>query len=180
MSQRYTGVVLLMVATLASAAPPATVVPADTVNCDVRIVVTDPDPKGLNVRAEPKVAPGNIVGVLKPDGEWTTVHAAGFQGDWFLIDGAEMVDDNAPGGMRPAFKGRGWVHKSKVSGLEIEPRDVLEAPKDGAKSLMRGGDTTRTVNLKVIGCKDKFIQLQGPVIKGWASRYCTNQRTTCA
>jgi len=180
MSKRRVGAVLWMWAGVACAAPPAIVVPADTVKCDVRIVVTDPDPKGLNIRAEPKVAPGNIVGVLKPDGEWTTVHAAGQQGDWFLIDGAEMVDDNAPGGMRPAFKGRGWVHKSKVGGLEIEPRDVLEAPRDGAKSLMKGGDTTRTVNLKVMGCQGKFVQLQGGNIKGWASRYCTNQRTTCA
>ncbi len=178
--KRFAGMALLMSATLASAAPPANLVPADTVKCDVRIVVTDPDPKGLNVRAEPKVAPGNIIGVLKPDGEWTTVHAAGFQGDWFLIDGAVMVDDNAPNGERPAFTGRGWVHKSKVGGLEIEPRDVLEAPKDGAKSLLRSTDTSRTNMLKVVGCQGKFIQLQGPSLKGWASRYCTNQRTTCA
>jgi SH3-like domain-containing protein len=180
MTMRVAGAMLLMASTLAGAAPPATVVPAYTVKCDVRIVVTDPDPKGLNVRAEPKVAPGNIVGVLKPDGEWTTVHAAGLSGDWFLIDEAVMVDDNAPAGERPVFKGRGWVHKSKVGGLEIEPRDVLEAPKEGAKSLMKGGDTSRTVNLKVVGCQGKFIQLQGPTVKGWASRYCTNQRTTCA
>jgi len=45
---------------------------------------------------------------------------------------------------------------------------------------MKGGDTTRTVNLKVVGCQGKFIQLQSPGLKGWASRYCTNQRTTCA
>jgi hypothetical protein len=162
------------------AAPPATSVPADTVKCDVQLNVTDPDPKGLNVRAAPGVAPDNIIGVLKPDGEWTTVHVVGNQGDWFLIDGAEMVDDNAPKGMRTSFKGRGWVHKSKVGGIEIEPRDVLESPAAGARPVMRGTDTTRTASMRVTACQGKFIQLRDAKNKGWASRYCTNQRTTCA
>jgi hypothetical protein len=170
---------LLIAAGLAGAAPPATTVPADTVSCDVRINITDRDPKGLNVRAAPLVAPDNIVGVLKPDGEWTTVHVAGSQGEWFLIDGAETVDDNAPGGMRSSFKGRGWVHRSKVGDLQIEPRDVLEAPRAGARSLMSGTDTLLTAKFKAISCQGKFILFQGGNIKGWVSRYCTNERTTC-
>ena len=179
MLKKIASAILLAATGLTDAAAPATTVPADTVKCDVSLNVTDPDPKGLNVRAAPKVAPDNIVGVLKPDGEWTTVHVIGSQGDWFLIDGAEMVDDNAAQGMRSAFKGQGWVHRSKVGGIEIEPRDVLEAPQAGAKSLMRGSDTARTAALKVMACQGKFIQLQGGNIKGWATRYCTNQRTTC-
>jgi hypothetical protein len=177
-STTLAAMLMLIAAIPADAAPPATSVPADTVKCDVELVVTDP--KGLNVRAAPKVAPGNVVGVLKPDGEWTTVHVIGNQGDWFLIDGAEMVDDDAPTGMRNAFKGKGWVHGSKVGGVEIEPRDVLSAPAQGAKPLMRGSDTSRTARLEVVACQGKFLQLQGRGIKGWASRYCTNQRTTCA
>jgi hypothetical protein len=161
------------------AAPPATSVPADTVTCDLRLNVSDRDPHGLNVRAAPVVAPDNVVGVLKPDGEWTTVHVIGNQGEWFLIDGAETVDDNRDGGMRAIFKGRGWVHRSKLGDIDIYPRDVLEAPRAGAKALMQGMDTQRTAALKVMSCKGEFIELQGGNIKGWASRFCTNERTTC-
>ena len=173
-----TGLFLLTVAGLAGGAAPTTIVPADTVKCDVQLNVTDPDPKGLNVRASPKVAPGNILGVLKPDGEWTTVHVIGSQGGWFLIDSAEMIDDSPTGG-RTDFKGRGWVHASKVGGIELEPRDVLASPAEAARPLMRGTDTSRTAKLRVMACQGKFIQLEGEGIKGWATRFCTNQRTTC-
>ena len=179
MNKTSAALFLALSACQALAAPPATVVPDDAVKCDVRLNVTDPDPKGRNVRASPKVAPDNVIGVLKPIGEWTTVHIAANSGDWFLIDGAEMVDDNAPNGMRASFKGRGWVHRSKVGGIEIEPRDVLAAPEDGAQSLLRGSDTALTANLKVTACKGKFIQLKGGNTTGWSTRYCTNQRTTC-
>ncbi|MDB5804446.1 MAG: hypothetical protein JWN73_1768 [Betaproteobacteria bacterium] len=171
---------MLMCATgLTSAAPPATVVPADMVKCDVRLNITDPDPKGLNVRAAPEVKPDNIVGVLKPDGEWTTVHIAGNQGEWFLIDGATTVDDKAPSGDRASFKGRGWVHRSKVGDIEIRPNDVLAAPQTGAKSLFSGTDPGKTPPFKVMACKGPFLQVQGPKISGWAREYCTNERTTC-
>lgn len=172
------GFVLLCMAGLTDAAPPV-MVPAETVKCDVRLNVTDPDPKGLNVRAAPKVAPGNVLGVLKPDGEWTTVHVIGNAGEWFLIDAATMIDDNAPTGERSAFKGRGWVHRSKVGDIQIRPSDILAAPQEGAQSLFKGTDPDKTPAFKVLACKGPFLQVQGAKFSGWAKEYCTNQRTTC-
>jgi len=180
MLKKLAGAMLMGAAGLAGAAPPATVVPADMVKCDVRLNITDPDPKGLNVRASPEVKPDNVVGVLKPIGEWTTVHIAGNQGEWFLIDGATTVDDQAPGGDRASFKGRGWVHKSKLGDIQIRPRDILAAPQAGAKSMLGGGsDPDKTPAFKVMACQGPFIQVQGAKFSGWAREYCTNERTTC-
>jgi hypothetical protein len=179
MLKKLAGAMLMSAAGLTGAAPPATVVPADMIKCDVRLNITDPDPKGLNVRAGPEVKPDNVVGVLNPGGEWTTVHIAGNQGEWFLIDGAKTIDDNAKDGERQSFKGRGWVHRSKVGDIQIRPSDVLAAPQAGAKSLFSGTDPDKTPSFKVIACKGPFIQIQGAKFSGWAREYCTNERTTC-
>ena len=69
-------------------------------------VVTDP--KGMNVRAKPA---GPVVARIPLAAEWTEVHVTGQSGDWFRIDLAETVDDDAPGGMRTVYRRRhGWVH----------------------------------------------------------------------
>ena len=46
-----------------------------------------------------------MIAVLKPEGEWTEVHAVAQSGDWLRIDLASTVDDDAPEGMRKVFHG---------------------------------------------------------------------------
>src|SRR5690348_8321746 len=58
--------------------------------CNVVIDVTDPDPKGTNVRATPG---GAIVATLKnsTDDGWIAVHVTGQLGDWYEIDRASLM-----------------------------------------------------------------------------------------
>jgi hypothetical protein len=156
---------------------------AGETGCDVRLDVHDPDPKGMNVRAAPGKPPGAVIAVLKPDGEWTEVHVVAQSGDWLRIDGAQTVDDGAPDGMRPVFKGAGWVH---VSGLGIselmtgEGTMLRAAPSDSAKLLKQIGPDDEPRHTKILGCSGPFIHVDADGMQAWTRQYCTNERTTCS
>ena len=161
----------------AAAAAPAV---ASAQACDVTLNVHDPDPKGLNVRATPS---GRVVTALKPDGEWTEVHAVASSGDWLRIDAASTVDDDAPDGMRDVFRGDGWVH---VSGLGIselmtgEGTMLRASPSDSAKLLKRIGPDDEPKRTRILGCSGKFIKVDADGLVAWTRQYCTNERTTCS
>jgi hypothetical protein len=181
---QLTAVAAICAAVAALAGPPVAVAHvAGEVACDVRLNVHDPDPKGMNVRAAPGKPPGAVIGVLKPDGDWTEVHAVAQSGDWLRIDGAETVDDDAPEGMRPVFKGAGWVH---VSGLGIselmtgEGTMLRAAPSDSAKLLKKIGPDDEPKRTKILGCSGQFIHVDADGLDAWTRQYCTNERTTCS
>jgi hypothetical protein len=161
----------------------ATVRVAGEVACDVTLNVHDPDPKGMNVRAAPGNPPGKVVAVLKPDGEWTEVHATGQSGDWLRIDLASTVDDDAPEGMREVFKGNGWVHVSGlgISELMTGEGTVLRAePSDASMPLKKIGPDDEPKHTRVLGCSGNFIKVDADGLVAWTARYCTNERTTCS
>ena len=157
--------------------------PAGVQACNVILNVHDPDPKGLNVRATPGKPPGKVITALKPDGEWTEVHAVAAAGDWLRIDRASTVDDDAPDGMREVFRGDGWVH---VSGLGIselmtgEGTMLRAAPSDSAKLLKRIGPDDEPKRTRILGCSGEFIQVDADGLVAWTRQYCTNERTTCS
>ena len=165
----------------APAQPPDPSGTAARATCDVELNVTDPDPKGLNVRSGP-AASAAVVAVLKRDGEWTTVHAVAQEGDWLSIDRAETVDDNAPGGSRPALTHSGWVHVSKLGVSELQTgsgTSLRDRPATNAKVLLRiHGDDHAPTN--VFGCHGRFIQVRHGHAVGWTDRWCNNERTTCS
>jgi len=172
-----------------AAAKPATAKAASTARlagetaCDVTLDVDDPDPKGMNVRAAPGKPPGAVIAVLKPDGDWTEVHATGQSGDWLRIDLASTVDDDAPEGMRDVFKGNGWVHVSGlgVSELMTGEGTVLRAgPSDSAKALRKISYDNEPKHTRILGCSGKFLKIDADGLVAWTRLYCTNQRTTCS
>ena len=181
---QLTAVAAICAAVTALAGPPVAVAHvAGEVACDVRLDVRDPDPKGMNVRAAPGQPPGAVIGVLKPDGDWTEVHAVAQSGDWLRIDGAETVDDDAPEGMRSVFKGTGWVHVSGLGISELFTGDGTElraAPSDSAKLLKKITSEEWPKHTKILGCSGPFLHVDADGMQAWTRRYCTNERTTCS
>lgn len=149
--------------------------------CNVELNVTDPDPKGLNVRAAPGTA-ASVIAVLKPDAEWITVHAIAQQGDWMRIDRAVGVDDDAPDGERVVFTGDGWVHLrllgisdlSSGGSATLRLRPEADAP---VVFTQAGEDTLPT---RVLGCSGSYIQVRYGKHVGWTDTWCNNERTTCS
>jgi hypothetical protein len=168
----------------APAASAAATTPVSTVACDVVLNVDDPDPNGLNVRNAPDARTGKVVAVLKPDGDWTEVHVVGQRGNWLQIDRADTIDDNADNGERAVFRGRGWVHVSKlgISELHVGEGTVVRdrpAPK-GAVLLRIDNDDQEPKSTRVLGCDASYIKIEFDGRIGWTREWCTNERTTCS
>jgi hypothetical protein len=162
----------------------ATATPVADVTCDVMLNVDDPDPKGLNVRAEPNAKTGKIVAVLKPIGDWTQVHVVGQRGNWVHIDHAEAIDDSAENGMREVFKGDGWVYTNKLGLSELYVGDgtiIRDKPaRDGAELLRIDTPDAEPKSTKVLGCEASFLKIEFDGKVGWTDAWCTNERTTCS
>jgi hypothetical protein len=161
-----------------AAGPPVS--PASA-HCDVELNVTDPDPRGLNVRASPGTT-ARVVSVLKPEYEWITVHVVARQGDWMRIDRAIGIDDATESGERVVFSGDGWVHVRMlgVSDLFVGGSATLRQRPDPASPIvlrLRNDDTQAT---QVLGCSGRHLHVRHGKQIGWIDRWCTNERTTCS
>ena len=166
---------------LAMAAIPAARAEAGP-RCDVRLDVSDPDPNGLNVRAEPS-AESKIVSVLKPattDDGWVEVHAVGHSGDWYEIDRAILISNSLPGkGEKTIFAGRGYVHQSKVGATGMFGlATVLDKPdKKNGKPVT--WDMQSDAPMDVLDCSGPFYKVRLRKVIGWSKDVCTNELTTC-
>ena len=165
----------------ASPAPRPVLVPPVVAACDLQLDVVDPDPKGMNVRARPA---GPVIARIPLAADWTQVHVTGHAGDWFRIDLAETVDDDAPGGMREVYRRRhGWVHASGLGMSELNTGEgtILRAtPSDEAKPLLRITPDNEPKRVRVLACQGKWLQVEADGLKGWTHTWCNNQRTTCS
>jgi hypothetical protein len=172
----------------ATPAAPATDVPGPhrfTHSCDLSLNVVDPDPRGLNVRAAPGKPPGKVIAVLEPVGDWTQVHVVGQAGEWLLIDRAEAVDDEAADGMREVFRGGGWVHASGlgVSELYVGGEGVVlrAGPSEDAAEVLRIDDYDRQpTQVRVLGCRARWLEVEAGGKRGFTRTWCNNERTTCS
>ncbi len=143
--------------------------------CDVTVDITDPDPKGTNVRTAPG---GAAIASLTATGDgWIEAHITAQLGDWYEIDGATSID---PGGEdKTVFHGKGYLHKSVVGvsgmqngGVIYKDHDSASAPVDPAAA----GDQ----EVKLLGCWGQFLKVQVKKGTGWTTQVCTNMVTTCA
>jgi hypothetical protein len=155
-----------------------------THGCDLSINVVDPDPRGLNVRSAPGKPPGKVIAVLEPVGEWTEVHVVGQAGEWLLIDRAEAVDDEAPDGMREVFRGGGWVHSSGLGISELYTGDgtvLRTGPSDDAAEVLRVDDyDAQPTQVRVLGCRGTWLEVEADGKRGFTRHWCNNERTTCS
>jgi SH3-like domain-containing protein len=149
----------------------------EKVACDLSAYVTDPDPKGANVRSGPnKTAP--VVKTL-PSASETVVKITGYSGGWFEISRAETVGDDE----KVVFEGRGWVHSSLL-GLSVGnngfgPPALYAAPSKQSRVLKRLKPDEDAV--KLVACKDDWAKVQFGGLTGWLSSegQCANPLTTC-
>jgi hypothetical protein len=163
---------LLAVAMLAQAAQ------AQTVACDLKLNVVDPDPAGLNVRSSPG---GAIVTALKANDRWVEVHVIGDSGAWAQIDGATLYTEDNAGGS-PLYQGRGWVAFSKLGFNEFDEHvRIFATPSDDARVLLKlhTPDGTKQPKADLLGCSGDYLHIRIGAVVGWTRDYCDNQFTTC-
>jgi hypothetical protein len=162
--------------------------------CAIEGWVNDKDPAGLNVRAAPGLDAKVIFRIPRPDGADTESDGADFaiigaRAGWLLVRNVKFSDYGSGKGDRPVFKGPGWVFADKVR-FEINDSHVYAAPSATARVLASLADAPNGVGPdsavidRVWRCSGDFadvtVHLQGKAAtRGWVTRICANQVTTC-
>ena len=193
--------------------PASVVVPKDIAACDITAFLVDSDPAGVAVHAGPDrkaVTIATLPGAdpANPDSFGAELSIVGAKGGWFLIEnathpaelfGVSDTETTAPLGtgtefQRTAYRGRGWVHGSRLS-LTIQSGTALRAAADPASKpvfdlqLSDDGESYATVTgLK--SCKGDALELNvtrsdGKTGSGWIgggddSRLCAAQAEECS
>jgi hypothetical protein len=184
--------------------------PAGIVECGFGAFNQDPDPAGLNVRAEPDKN-ARILGRLPPptgdrrhSGFLSGANVIGYKKGWFLIEGG-YVEDLDPQD-RPKFapySGRGWVAADLMS-AQLLRRSLKLAPSKTSTDVVsleiHEGDEAEDCcfvrTRRILACSGDWVHVEVKLtrgmkplvktdeppgaIKGWANGVCTSQTTPCA
>jgi uncharacterized protein YgiM (DUF1202 family) len=150
--------------------------------CSVQAYVIDPDPEGLNVRS----GPGKdfaLIGRLPKGDQEIEVTISGSSDKWVQIDSAIRNEDTAP-----LIKSKGWVYGPLLA-TQTRTRKYLRDPKAPVINVYAAASTQSTVvrklpnetQVKIIGCKGNWVQIQYNNILGWLDpdSQCANTLTTC-
>jgi hypothetical protein len=164
---------LALALTLACIALPARA--AETA-CNVIVDVTDTDPKGLNVRSMPA---GRVVATLVDKADWIELHVIAQDGDWYVIDRANQIDNHRMGEEIVMWKGRGYVHKSTVGLSGLQNGANLYFDPD-LKSHVVVQDAAGDQPTALLGCSGDFLRVKIGKGTGWTKEVCTNENTTCS
>jgi hypothetical protein len=146
--------------------------------CDVSVDITDPDPKGTNVRATPG---GTISAQLTnptADG-WIEVHITGQLGDWFEIDRANLINADLGREGKIIFHGTGYMHKSVLGVSGMANGGKIYADHD-IKSRLIDPHAAGEQTVDLLGCWGEFLKVHVKKGTGWTTEACTNMDTTCA
>ena len=142
--------------------------------CDV--VVDVDDLKDAHVRASPA---GKVLAALDtPGDDWIEVHVVAQVGDWYEIDRAILIDDDAPSGQKLLFRGAGFMHRKElgVSGLI---NGVPIYSDHDAKSRPVIAEASGNEPVEMLGCWGGFLKVRLKQGEGWTDSPCTNTKTTC-
>jgi hypothetical protein len=174
-------------ALLALLAQPAFAAPA----CSVPAYVDDPDPAGTNVRAEPSTE-SEILAVIPhaseddPEALAVEFEIIGFENGWARVANLP-VGGGATVPMEPSFRGSGFI-SGRLIGFTINDRHLRAAPREDAPVVaVMQGDTWGPDSVeirRVLDCAGDFAEIEittpdGVKARGWATRICSNQLTTC-
>ena len=159
---------------------------------------TDKDPAGLNVRAAPG-ADAPVIAKLPPprpsksDTYAVEFRVIGSRDGWLLIENAKFVDYDGSAADQAVFAGPGWVSGTKV-GFEINDASLRAG--SGADAPIKAqlvdnsdpngiyGPDSAVVD-RVFGCSGEYADVllhlgpKGRPTRGWVTRLCSNQVTTC-
>jgi hypothetical protein len=162
--------------------------------CEVHGFLTDPDPKGTNVRGAPR---GNalVIGHLAPfihltpnDDVGVEVEITGSANGWLLVKQVLHPDDDAAT-LAKAFRGTGWVSGTLVS-TQLGATVLHAVPKREAPVTVNlrndkkgwGADSYKVT--RIHACDGQFVEItaappEGKPIHGWSYNPCASQLTTC-
>lgn len=143
--------------------------------CEVSVYAIDPDPKGINVRANPNKNAA-VLQIIPHDPDGTVVVLAASYGDWVLIHTAEGMNSDIP------LLGKGWVYAPLLA--------VRAGPPSGKKARLfsrpdPGSSVIKTIagesEVRLAGCSAAWVQVISGTHKGWLAPgdYCGNPVTTC-
>ena len=116
------------------------------------------------------------------------VTIAGSQDGWFRIEDAIVISYTSDDPDVVAFEGEGWVPGTSL-GLLLNQMDLYSAPSmeaDVVAHLLNeeegaGPDSFRVSRL--YACKGDWVEVEGDLVgvesRGWTTRTCSNQVTTC-
>jgi hypothetical protein len=172
----------------------AAVETAGATPCTISGWSDDHDPAGLNIRAAPRKDATVIGRIPPPEAQGGDTYAADFKiigsrDGWLLISGAKFADYGNGKGDRVLFPGPGWVFADKVRFL-INDANLRKAGDAGAPIVIKlstpdfaSGPDSASID-HVFGCSGDFADIavhmpDGPKARGWATRICSNQVTTC-
>jgi hypothetical protein len=179
---------------IAFAAVTTAVTTGDAV-CHINGYNADKDMTGTNIRSAP-AANAPVIFRLMPEKEADDTYGAEFEvigskNGWLLIRNAEL-GQYGDGNGKIVFKGPGWISGALV-GFTINDSNLRSGPSANAKVIARlegdngsggvwGPDSFGIT--RVYGCAGDFADVSGvtPVKKayrGWVTKLCGNQRTTC-
>ena len=176
-------------AATAPAAPPAGAAARDGV-CAFSGWSSDPDPRGLNVRAEPS-GTARIVGTLPPPepGEdievdfGTTFDVVGSRDGWFRIENAHRWSQQGGPSRLPS----GWISGRYLT-FQLQTDKVFEAPDPGSRVVLTSWDDNGTLMQfryrHPTECRGEWVRLTvvdraGRERQGWVRGICGIQETTC-
>lgn len=180
---------------LAAAISSAPVVTTSDAVCSVEGYNADKDMTGTNIRSAPD-ANAPVIFRLMPEKEPDDTYGSEFEvigskNGWLLIHNAEL-GKYGDGDGKIVFKGPGWIAGALV-GFTINDPNMRSGPSSNAKVIARlegsngaggvWGPDSFGVN-RVYGCSGNFADVSGvtPLKKsyrGWVTKLCGNQRTTC-
>ena len=172
---------------LAVAAP--AVDTAGASSCTIRGYLTDRDPKGTNVRGAPR-ADAPIVGhlpsaAMQPEVreiEGPEFDIVGAKNGWLLIRNAEFGDG-------VLFAGPGWI-SGRLAGTTINNSLMRAGPSETAAVTLslentdKGWGPDSYTVLQIHNCSGEFADVSardpdGRVSRGWVTKLCSAQLTTC-
>lgn len=188
MRRFWTGTLCALTLALPAAGFAQAVDTTGAIQCKFSAWSADPDPAGLNVRAAArKDAP--VLASL-PHGKDYSVEfeVIGSLNGWFLIRNAHLPT-YGDGKDKPVFAGPGWVFADKVR-FEINDAALRAQPQAEAPVVLPLSDEAEGAGPDsasidhVFGCQGAFADVEvhmpkGPHKRGWATRLCSNQVTTC-
>jgi hypothetical protein len=180
---------------LVSFAAPCMAADVDTagaIPCAISGWSADKDPAGLNIRAAPKKDAAIIGRIPAAQDQGNDSYAGEFKiigsrDGWLLISGAKFIDYESGKGDQMIFPGPGWVFADKVRFL-INDASLRKAPDAKAPVIAKlstetSGPDSATID-HVHGCSGAFADVtvhmeKGAPARGWVTRICSNQVTTC-
>lgn len=179
----------------AAAAASAPVVTTSDAVCHINGYNADKDMTGTNIRSAPD-AKAPVIFRLMPENEPDDTYGAEFEvigskNGWLLIRNAEE-GQYGDGDGKIVFKGPGWISGALV-GFTINDSALRSAPSANAKVVANlegdngaggvwGPDSFGVT--RVYGCSGDFADVSGvtptkKTYRGWVTKLCGNQRTTC-